>query len=138
MAHSGQVALVALARGREVGVDVEQTGREVAWEQVARRFFAPSEWAALEALPEARRRGGFFACWTRKEAYLKARGRGLSVGLSTFAVSLRPEDGHLTWSAGDPLASEWWLVGLEPGEGYAGAVCARGAGWRLRCRQWRC
>jgi len=138
LSHSGQVLMLAIGWGREVGVDVEHTEREVGWQRVARRFFAPVEYAALEALPPPLRRTGFFNCWTRKEAYLKARGRGLSVGLSSFAVSLDPQQpAELIWTAQEPSApGEWRLEALEPAMGYTGAVCAQGQKWRTRCLDW--
>lgn len=138
LAHSGQVVLFAIGWGREVGVDVEHTDRDVGWQQVARRFFAAAEYEALEALPPPQRRAGFFNCWTRKEAYLKARGRGLSVGLGSFSVSLAPaQPAELTWTAeGASTPGEWRLEALEPAPGYTGAVCAQGHDWRLRCLDW--
>lgn len=134
LSHSGDVILLAMAWGRHVGVDVERTGRDVGWKQVSRRFFAPPECEALNALPAAQQREGFFNCWTRKEAYLKARGRGLSAGLSTFAVSLDPgRPAALMWSAEAAEGPDaWHLEALEPAAGYTGAVCARGHDWRPR------
>lgn len=85
---AGLVAL-AVARGREVGVDAEDTSRPGPTVEVADRFFAPAEVTALRALPTpAARRERFFAYWTLKEAYLKARGLGLSLPLDAFAFTL--------------------------------------------------
>ena len=138
LSHSGNVALYALARGRAVGVDVEHWGRAVAHEKVSARFFAESERAELATLPADQVRRGFFNCWTRKEAYSKARGRGLSVSLGDFAVSLTPgEPAALRWVADEPEApNRWRLRVIDPGEGYVAAVCVEGDGWRLQCMEW--
>jgi 4'-phosphopantetheinyl transferase len=88
LSHSDALGLVGWARGRELGVDVEtwrQTSDEAA---LVRRFFSPVEIAAYEALPAQSRREGFFNCWTRKEAYVKAVGRGLGLALDSFDVSM--------------------------------------------------
>jgi len=88
LAHSGEVALYALAIGREVGIDIERVRRDFDVLELARRFFASEETAALAALPAAARPEAFCRCWTRKEAYLKALGTGLSAPLDAFAVPL--------------------------------------------------
>jgi len=138
LSHSGDVALYALACGRAVGVDVENWGRPVAHGKVSRRFFAEAEKAELAALPADLVRRGFFNCWTRKEAYLKARGRGLSVSLADFAVSLTPgEPAALRWVADEPDAvNRWRLQVIDPGDGYVAAVCVEGDGWQLQCVEW--
>ena len=81
VSHSHGRALIAVTGGRSVGVDVERIRPDVTYEQLARRFFSPREVAALLALPENLRRKAFFTCWTCKEAYVKARGEGLSIPL---------------------------------------------------------
>ncbi len=132
LSHSGDLLLLAFGRGRELGIDVERTTRGVSWERVARRFFERRELEALQALPAPDRRAAFFRCWTRKEAFVKATGRGVTQGLRSFAVSLDPERAALTWiEDGDP--ADWGMADLEAGPGYAAAVCAAGRGWSLRC-----
>ena len=130
--HSGDLLLLAFGRGRELGVDVERTGRDVSWERVARRFFHGRELEALCGLPPEERRSAFFRCWTRKEAFVKATGRGVTQGLRSFAVSLDPAAPCLTWiQDGDPAG--WGMADIDPGPGYAAALCAAGRGWSLRC-----
>src|SRR5207237_5593023 len=90
LAHSDGLALLAVARGREVGLDLERVRPEVAGEEIAERYYSPAEVAAFRALPPSERERAFFACWTRKEAYLKALGRGLTVPLEGFEVTLAP------------------------------------------------
>lgn len=134
LSHSHGRALIALAVGREVGVDIEYVRREVAEEKVARRFFSPAEVAALEGLPPEERGAAFFRCWSRKEAYLKARGDGIYYGLHHFTVSLAP---------GAPAAlvanflhpeetSRWTLREVPVGPDFAACVAAEGADWKLR------
>jgi 4'-phosphopantetheinyl transferase len=133
LSHSGRWLLFAFARGRAVGVDVESMDRAVDWDAVARRFFSAREQAALQSLPAEQRRGAFFRCWTRKEAYLKATGQGVTLGLSRFAVTLAPGGpAALAWvEEGDPQG--WSIADVDPEPGYAGALCAQGAGWQVRC-----
>jgi 4'-phosphopantetheinyl transferase len=141
LSHSGQLALVAVARGREVGVDVEEVDADSDLERrlaLARRFFSPAEVAALESLPAASQTGAFYACWTRKEAYLKARGGGLSLGLAAFDVSLRPgEPAALLATRDDPAqAARWSLHALDPGPGYAAALAVEGQDCVIKCWDW--
>jgi 4'-phosphopantetheinyl transferase len=139
VAHSEGLALFAVARNREVGVDLESLGRKLADDQIAERFFSPNEVAALRALPAELQREGFFNCWTRKEAYIKARGKGLSLPLNQFTVSLSPgEPARLLATPGEPAeASKWTLRELSPGEGFAAALAVKGDGWQLRCWEWQ-
>ena len=135
LSHSGEVALIALSRRRAVGVDVEGTERQVAWDQVASRFFSPRERQALGALPEGQRRTAFFRCWTRKEAYVKATGQGLALGLTRFAVTLAPQEPPaVAWVEGG-RGEDWGLADVDPGPGCVGAVCAAGRDWSLRLLQ---
>lgn len=138
LSHSGELALYAVARGRELGIDVEQIRSDRSDESIARRFFSPSEVEALLALPEGERRDAFFRCWTRKEAYIKARGDGLSLALDQFDVSLAPgEPATLLRTRQDAAdAARWSLRDLPAGPGYAAALAVEGKSWRLRCWQW--
>jgi len=92
LSHSDGVIVCAFARNREVGVDVEKMRQDFSTEEIAERFFSAGERIALRALPAEHRRQGFFNCWTRKEAYIKARGEGLSLPLHQFDVSLSPAE----------------------------------------------
>lgn len=137
VSHSGDLALCAVTRARAVGVDVEAVRPEFATDEVARRFFAPGEVAALEALPPDERVEAFFACWTRKEAYIKARGSGIALGLDRFEVALAPGRPAVLLATRDEpaAAARWQLFALAPGEGYAGALATDGPA-RLACWQW--
>ena len=98
-------------------------------EPLAERFFSPRESAALRSLPSELRREAFFHCWTRKEAYIKANGKGLSLPLDQFDVTLRPgEPAALLATRHDPNeVRRWSMQNLLPAEGYVGAVGGRGA-----------
>jgi phosphopantetheinyl transferase len=90
LSHSQDLAMYAFVLERDVGVDLEMIRAEVANERVAENFFSPSEVATLRALPLEHQAEGFFNCWTRKEAYVKVRGQGLSIELKSFDISLIP------------------------------------------------
>ncbi len=107
--------------------------------ELATHYFSAQECASLRALPLEQQEEAFFLCWSRKEAYIKARGMGLSLGLDQFDVSLTPgEPARLLGSREEPRIAECWsLRALWPGSGYAGAVVAERTDWQLRCWQWR-
>jgi 4'-phosphopantetheinyl transferase len=138
LSHSHDLALVAVTSGREVGVDVERVRPEVECLEVARCYFSPREVAALAALPIALRVHGFFTCWTRKEAYIKATGRGLSQALDAFDVTVEPgSPAALLRCADDPSEVERWTMrGLSPAPGYVGALAVEGGDWNAIVREW--
>src|SRR5207249_8265351 len=90
VSHSQGLAVYAITRGKEIGIDIEYVCPARSIDAVAETAFSPWELAALQSLPPDRRQIAFFTCWTRKEAYLKARGEGLSLPLEQFDVSLAP------------------------------------------------
>ena len=137
LSHSQDVGLLAVAMEQEVGVDIEAIRADIDHEMIAGRFFSPEEQHALQALPDDSRVAGFFHCWTRKEAYIKARGLGLSIPLDQFAVSLQPGQPArlLHPEAGAP--SDWTLFGLAPQEGFCGAAAIQGAAPELFCWAYR-
>jgi 4'-phosphopantetheinyl transferase len=90
LSHSGGIALVAVTLERELGVDLEQYSESKADEAVAEKYFSPREFACFDAVSEDLRTRVFLNCWTRKEAYIKARGMGLSIPLNSFDVSAAP------------------------------------------------
>jgi 4'-phosphopantetheinyl transferase len=138
MSHSHGVALYAVTRGREVGIDVEFIRESLEVEQIAERFFSRREIATLRALPVSLRKCAFFLCWTRKEAYIKAKGQGLSLPLEQFDVSLIPgEPASLLKTRADPdEAFRWSLQELSIGSGYVATLAVEGHGWSLSCWQW--
>ena len=138
LAHSKDVALVALATGREIGVDLEAIDERVEIEAVARRFFSPEECRGLLRLAAERRLEAFFHVWSQKEAYLKARGDGVAFGLDHFDVA--PDPGRpaaLLADRREPRArGQWTLLSLDPGAGFRGAVAVEGAEPRVRRFGW--
>lgn len=125
---SGDVALYAVALHVEVGVDVERIRSGVDVEQVASCFFARGEREALRRLAPELRVRAFFTCWTRKEAYVKARGLGLSLPLDGFDVAAGLGEGPVLepWSIRGPQGAEWSVQDLEVETGYAAAVAVEG------------
>ncbi len=139
VSHSAGLALLAVGCPRDlIGIDVEAIRASLEFESMARRFFAPGEVAALLALPSEQRTAAFFACWTRKEAYIKARGLGLAIPLDGFEVSLVPGDAPrlIRPTADDPHGAEWTMMKLDPGPDYAAALCVRGPVEGIRCWDW--
>ena len=138
LSHSHGIALYAVTRNREIGIDIEYFRPDVEAEKLAERFFSPREAAVLRSLPEHLRREGFFNCWTRKEAYIKAEGEGMSIPLSAFDVSLTPDEpAALLRSQRSPQeTARWSLQALSPEPGYAAALAVKGHDWELKCWQW--
>jgi 4'-phosphopantetheinyl transferase len=134
VSHSGDIALLAFAQGRAVGVDVEKVRQDFDPEAIARQFFSEQEQRQLAALAPEERYSGFFRCWTRKEAYIKAQGIGLSLPLDQFDVSLRPGERKalLSTRPDHQEAAHWSLEEVPAAEGYVAALCVRGKGWRLK------
>ena len=137
LSHSRNVALLALARAREVGIDIEYCRTDFDYETLANRFFSANEVEELFALPSHLRHKAFFLCWTRKEAYIKARGEGLSRPLREFDVTLSPEVPakllQTRWDVND--AKRWSLVNLDVRPQYAAAVAVEGQDYQLS--RWR-
>lgn len=133
LSHSHGLALYAFAHRREVGIDLEQVQPDFGGEEVAERFFSNHELTELRALPGGLRAEGFFACWTRKEAYVKARGDGFQIPLDSFDVSLtpgRPAELHSLDKA------RWSSRSFEPAPRFVAAVVGEGGGWLLRYFEW--
>lgn len=133
VSHSRGEALFALARGYEVGVDIERIDPRSDTDGIARRFFAHGERRALDALPEPERRVAFFRCWARKEAYLKARGIGFGVPLDSFEVSVGGETALLRESPELAVAGPVTLVGLDVGAGFEACLAIEGQRPRVDC-----
>jgi 4'-phosphopantetheinyl transferase len=138
VSNSDDGLLVALTRGREIGVDLEPVHRVVDRDAVARRFFSAPENLVYDTIAEDQRDAAFFTCWTRKEAYIKAVGEGLSMPLDCFDVTLRPgEPARLLATRGDPAQVErWTLRELDPGPGWLGAFAVEGPAFDLRLFDW--
>lgn len=134
VSHSGGVALFAFGLRREIGVDVEHIRRDVEVEGIARRFFSGHEQMQLAALPTEERIEAFYRCWTRKEAYIKATGDGLSLPLDQFDVSLEVKNTNalLATRPDESEAKRWFLQEVAAAPGYIAALCVRGHDWKLK------
>jgi 4'-phosphopantetheinyl transferase len=133
LSHSNELALIAVTRDREVGIDIEFIRTDFATDEVAGHFFSPVEVERFRNLPEEVKTQSFFNCWTRKEAYIKARGEGLYCPLDQFDVSLAPgEPAALLNSRIDSgEISRWSFVELFPEPGYAATLAVEGQSSRL-------
>ena len=124
--------MVAVTRGRETGVDIERIRDTRPTLDIAERFFAPAEVRRLLAQPEDRQVNAFFEIWSRKEAYIKARGEGLRIPLDSFEVSLGEE--ALLLKAED--RDLWRMCGLQAPAGYAAALVVEGSDWGVTQFNW--
>jgi 4'-phosphopantetheinyl transferase len=135
LSHSGDFALYAVSDGIQLGIDVEFMRDKVSYKEICARFFSVNEVKALCDLPEHQHKEAFFNGWTRKEAYIKAKGKGLAIPLNQFDVSLVPgEPAMLLESRDEPGAKDkFTMYELFPGDGYKGALIARGENLRVFC-----
>ena len=138
LSHSGGVALLAFARGRELGVDIEEERPVPEAADIAGHYFSAREGAELKSLRADEQTAAFFRCWTRKEAFVKATGDGLSRPLDGFDVTLGPgEPARLVRVEGEPEAARrFWLWDLRPLTGFAGALAVEGRPSRVVERAW--
>jgi len=143
LSHSGNIALIAVGTELSLGVDIEKIRPDVDAAALAERFFSPSERAGLRALPPHLRVPGFYACWTRKEAFLKATGSGLSFPLADFSVTTHPDlPPHLEDVQGDSKACQrWFLTDLQAGIPYRATLAqdrhSRLATLEMEMKRWR-
>lgn len=131
--HSAGIALYAFTRLGEIGIDIEHINPEIAGADIAQRFFSANEIACLQRLPKGMQSRAFFNCWTRKEAFIKAKGVGLSLPLDQFDVALTPSEPvailRTEWDENE--AALWSLKPIDANPAYAAAVALRVHGWRL-------
>lgn len=138
VSHSKGVALFAITRECELGVDVEQVRAMDDLLDIARNFFSVAEQRALASLPKEWQTEAFFNCWTRKEAYVKATGAGITEALDKFAVTLAPDEAPRFLNIGDDpaTAARWRLSAFAPATGFVGALAWQGP--PLTLRFWDC
>lgn len=133
LSHSFDLALLAVARRFRLGIDIEFVNRDLASEEIAARFLSGDEISALLALPHDQRVEAFLCCWTRKEAYVKALGGGLSVPLDSFSVAFDP-GAAATLVRVEPFPEEvarWSMYNIVAGPEYRAALVVEGHGHRL-------
>lgn len=138
LSHSGELGLLGVALGRQVGVDIEFMRPMEDLHSIAEAYFSPREIEDLRALPEGQQARGFFNAWTRKEAYLKGIGKGLAQALNAFDVSLKPgEPAQFIAMRENPAEKErWCLQDIPVGPAYAAALIAEGQDWSWQGWQW--
>jgi 4'-phosphopantetheinyl transferase len=139
LSHSGDIVLHAFTLGRQIGVDHERLRPDFATQEIAQRFFSSAEAGRLRSLPPEIQTRAFFNCWTRKEAYIKGRGKGLSFGLDKFDVSFAPDEpAALLGDRNDPQAvHRWSLQEADLGADYVGAAAVEGKNLQFRFWQWQ-
>lgn len=134
--HSDALVAFAFTRVGEVGVDVERVRPAIPRQiPIAEKYFAAGELNQLRATPDGEKSEAFFRCWTRKEAFLKARGEGVFGGLNTFEVTLAREDARLLRVEGATSQQPWWMASLPDVDQHVGAVVVQANECRLEC--WR-
>jgi 4'-phosphopantetheinyl transferase len=138
VSHAGRWILIGLSQDGRIGVDVERLRPMADLEGIAARFFAPGEIGVMSALPEEERLDAFFTCWTRKEAFIKADGTGLSLSLDSFEVTVRPGEppALLTLSGSRHLAARWSLWAASPQTGYLAAAAIEAPGVEVASWYW--
>ncbi len=139
LSHSHERVLVGVTWNRELGIDLERFRPMKNHQALAERYFSAWEAAALAALPDDQRLPAFFRTWTRKEAYLKARGTGLTERLRNFDVEVRPSE-PCRLLATRPQAEEchrWYLIHLDCGTDYVAAAAVEGSPVVVRRFDWR-
>jgi 4'-phosphopantetheinyl transferase len=136
VSHSGDWVMIGVAGDGAIGVDVEQERTLSDLDALAGRFFAPGEVEVIRSLPQEERSSAFFRCWTRKEAYLKAIGAGITGALDSFEVEFRPDlpAALRTLGGSREAAAPWRLWSASPAPGYAAAVATVAHG---SIRAWR-
>lgn len=128
ISHSRNMLLLGFVKTASIGIDVEYTKREIDVKKIAQNFFSREEITSLRAVKEEGQLDAFYNCWTRKEAFIKALGSGLSFPLDQFVVSLdNPGDANLIETKWDSQEKEKWVLkAIQPEEDYVGAVSVKG------------
>ena len=128
VSHSGNFSVIGFFKGAEIGVDIEECKNDFDVLEIAQNFFSKKEIEALNQIPENQRERAFFRCWTRKEAFIKAEGSGLSFPLDKFTVSLKSDDEasllNTYWD--EKEKSKWSLHAFSPYPNYLAAVAVKG------------
>ena len=132
LSHSGKLAMIGLSTV-ELGVDIEKVRHLESLHEIARKHFSESEFNALNALQGEARELAFYRCWTRKEAYIKAIGEGLSMPLDSFDVSLCEAPEFLSCRDGREDPARWSLIDVSPGPEFVGAAALRAKGVAMKC-----
>ncbi|HEY6223545.1 MAG TPA: 4'-phosphopantetheinyl transferase superfamily protein [Gemmatimonadales bacterium] len=133
LSHSADRALIAVAADAAIGVDLEHIGAQTDYAAIAQCFFSAAEVDQVNRVPSHLRARAFFSCWTKKEAYVKARGEGFAIPFPSFSVPLTTDAAFVS---ADLHGARWSIHALQPAPGYIGALAIEGSGWRLRQLHW--
>ncbi len=138
LSHSEGMAIYAFSGRHELGVDIERIRDMTDMAKLVERFFSTGEKARWQELPKSRQKQAFFHGWTRKEAFIKASGDGLSYPLDGFEVTLAPDESvRLLSIAGNTReTSPWYMQDLTPAFGFAAALAVKGRVGNVDCRRW--
>ena len=138
VSHSADLALFGFVREHRIGVDLERVRADIDVESLAKSHFSQNEFRKLHSMPSDQRLEAFFCCWTRKEAYLKGRGEGVSYGLDRMEVGFSPgEPATILHALDDPdVSRHWTLEHLAPSPGYLGAVAVETDNVTFKCFRW--
>ncbi len=139
MSHSQNLAAYGFTQNQPLGIDIEAHREMPDADQIAQRYFSPTEFRAYLSVLREQKLETFYRCWTRKEAYMKATGEGFYLPLDQFEVSLRPDDPPaLLWAASDPQEHKHWsLLDFRPADSFAGAVAVQGPVRKVSIWDWR-
>jgi 4'-phosphopantetheinyl transferase len=133
MAHSNNLVIYAISRNRQLGVDVENQRREFAKQDIVQHYFSEAERSEFLSLPADLQLPAFYLAWTRKEAYIKARGEGLYADLKSFDVSLTPEK---VFTLRSEDAARWGLYSFCPQPDFVAALVVEGKDFSVRHWEW--
>jgi 4'-phosphopantetheinyl transferase len=126
VSHCDDLATYAFSSGHAIGIDVEAVRVMTDADDIAARYFSPRENATYRSLDARDKPLGFFNCWTRKEAFVKALGDGLSIPLDSFDVTLAPEEpARVLRVESTPGDSGWQLETSYPAAGYVAAIASQ-------------
>jgi 4'-phosphopantetheinyl transferase len=134
ISHTHDLVAIALTTGARIGIDLEYMQPPSDLPELAKRIFSEEDLQTFQALPGGEAPAAFFRAWTRKEAYLKARGEGIAEGLRQISVSFAPEETGVIRDARDKSAARTWrLLALPVPADYVGSLACDDAGKRLEC-----
>ncbi len=135
ISHSNDLALIAVAQKQNIGIDIEKINHESDHQALMTRFFSKAEQAEFQTMLDANKARAFCACWTRKEAFIKAVGDGVSYGLDSFDVTVDPDKQALEINLHKPSEETWSAINLPINDDYMACLVSNGGDVDVRC--WR-
>jgi len=126
LSHSGDFCLIAINRNDIIGVDIEKINEDFSSLEIAKNYFSKKEYTELFKLPSTKQSKAFFHCWTRKEAFIKAKGKGLSIALDSFDVTIIEKEAKITRIYNDINITKWQLYNVEVNDNYCAAIASLG------------